>query len=173
MERPPKKNVAITKTPNTRFTSVLYSIVTPPFFVVKAEGKEIGEATLKEAAIATASYSRAWKLGLAVAEVYYVDPEQLSKTPKSGEYLSRGAFIVSGKRNYVTPEIKLAVGMLKDGLVMGGPVSAVEKHCEKFVVVVQGTLKPSDIAKKIKKIVGGDLDDIIRSLPAGSSDISK
>ena len=48
-----------------------------------------------------------------------------------------------------------------------GPVEAVRHHCEKFVVVVQGDSKPSDLAKILQKQLGGELDEIIRALPSG------
>jgi hypothetical protein len=47
-------------------------------------------------------------------------------------------------------------------------------NASKFVIVVQGRNKASDTAKKIKKKFGaGDLDDIIRFLPAGGVKILK
>ena len=50
-----------------------------PFFIIKSEGKKIGKKTIEEAAQATASYSRAWKHGFTVTEVYYITPEQVKK----------------------------------------------------------------------------------------------
>ena len=50
---------------------------------------------------------------------------------------------------------------------MGAPVSAVKKHSKNYVEVIQGREKKSDVAKKIKKLIGGELDDIIRVLPSG------
>ncbi|MBN2454895.1 DUF814 domain-containing protein [Candidatus Woesearchaeota archaeon] len=138
-----------------------------PFFVVKTEGKKVGEGTLKEAAIATASYSRAWKLGLQTAEVFYVNPDQLSKKPRSGEYIAKGAFMIYGKKNIIPAEVGVAVGITKDGKVMGGPVEALKANCTSFVKVLQGNEKASDVAKKIRKIIGGEVDDIIRALPSG------
>ncbi len=143
-----------------------------PFFVVKVGGKSIGKETLEETATAAASFSRAWKLKLSNAEVFYVNPEQLSKTPKSGEYLEKGSFIVSGKANKMVAEIKLAVGITKDGAIMCGPVSAVKKNCGNQVVISPGDAKSSDIAKKIRKMFGGEIDDIVRSLPSGGCRIA-
>ena len=144
-----------------------------PFFVIKTEGKPVGEATLKEAAQATAAYSRAWKMGLASALVYWIKPEQVTKEPQSGEYLPKGSFMIQGKRNYSEPTLQIAVGVLPDERVMGGPVEAVKKNCGKMTVLVQGEKKKSDIAKKIKKEINGDLDEIISALPAGEFEIKK
>jgi len=147
-----------------------------PFFVIKAssanDGK-IGKITLQEAANATFTYSRAFKLGLATAKVFWVKPDQVSKEANAGEYLEKGAFVIRGKTNYISPEIDLAVGMTKDGAVMGGPAGAVKKNCERYAVLERGKEKISDTAKKIRQKIGGDLDDIIRAMPAGEVEIRK
>ena len=138
-----------------------------PFFVVKAERKKIGEQTLKETANATASYSRAWKLGIAMTDVFYVKPDQVTKEANTGEYVQKGAFIIRGKTNYISSELKVAIG-LKDGKIIGGPVAAIKPNSEKLVIITQGNDKPSDAAKKVRhKLGGGDLDEIIRFLPSG------
>ena len=143
------------------------SIAGSPFFVIKTEGKKVSESTLNETAQATAAYSRAWKLGLSMQEVFYVNPEQVSKKANSGEFIGRGAFMIYGKKNFITPEIKLAIG-IKNSKIIGGPVEAVKVNSDKSVVIIQGREKASAVAKKIiKKIGGGDVDDIIRMLPAG------
>jgi predicted ribosome quality control (RQC) complex YloA/Tae2 family protein len=138
-----------------------------PFFVLKTEGKTPGEASLAEAASATASYSRGWKLGHADVKVAWFHPEQVSKTAKSGEYLGRGAFIISGKANYVAAEMRLGIGIL-DGQVIGGPLSALKSRSERFVEVIQGDDKPSSAAKLISKMTGGEIDEIMRFLPSGT-----
>lgn len=144
-----------------------------PFFIIKTKGKKVGEMTLEEAAQATAAYSKAWKAGLTTTDVFYVKPEQVSKEAQSGEYMAKGAFMIRGKTTYIHPDIKIAVG-IKDGQIMGGPVSAIEKNSEKFVVVVQGKDKASDIAKKARKeLGGGELDEIIRFLPSGGARLQK
>ncbi len=142
-----------------------------PFFVIKTEGRVPDEATLKEVADAACSFSRAWKLNLSRQDVFYVKPEQVTKTANPGEYLQKGAFIIRGKTQYIDNKINCAVGMTKEGLIMSGPKEAVEKHCEKFVVLKQGSDKASDIAKKIKHKIGGELDEIIRAMPSGGVEV--
>ncbi|GAF78856.1 unnamed protein product, partial [marine sediment metagenome] len=118
------------------------------FFVVKTDGKKVSESTLNETAQAVGSYSRAWKLGLSIQEVFYVNPEQVSKKAKPGEFIARGAFMIYGKKNILTVDLKLAVG-IKAGKIIGGPVDAVKKNAEKFVLIIQGREKASAAAKKI------------------------
>lgn len=149
-----------------------------PFFVVKRNSATlaaIGAATIEEAAIATASYSRAWKAGLQSADVYWVKPEQVSKEARPGEYLTKGAFMIYGKKNYVPATMGLAIGVTAEGKIIGGPAAAVAKNCVKSVKITQGSTKPSDAAKKIVKILGIDrsyLDEIISAMPAGECKVT-
>jgi len=138
-----------------------------PFFVVKTSGKNPKEITLKETATATAIYSKAWKMGISNTEVYWITPEQVSKKAKAGEYLAKGSFMIYGKKNKISVILEMAIGITDKGQVMGGPITAAKKNCLKYVELVQGREKKSDIAKKIKKQIGGELDDIISVLPAG------
>ena len=143
-----------------------------PFFIIKTKGKKPGKATLQETAIATASYSRAWKLGISSAEVFYVNPDQVTKKAKAGEYISKGAFMVYGKKNFLKAELGLAIG-LKDNKVMAAALSAVKKHCKEYIEVQQGKEKKSATAKKIQKKIKAHVDDIIRVLPTGGLNIKK
>ncbi|MBL7056215.1 DUF814 domain-containing protein [Candidatus Woesearchaeota archaeon] len=146
-----------------------------PFFVVKSEKKEIPESTINEVADATCTFSRVWKLGLQSTEVFFVSPDQVSKKAQSGEYLTKGAFMIYGKTNYVNNNINLAIGKTKENGVMSGPLEAIKKHCTDYVVLEQGDEKVSSIAKKINSKLGKnlDLDEIIRALPAGNFKIKK
>jgi len=137
-----------------------------PFFVVKAKSKNIGKKTIKEAADATITFSRAWKLGMQSTPVFHCKPEQLSKEAPSGEFVPRGGFITKGKLNYIENRINCAIG-LYNGKIMAGPLESIEKNCEKCVKIESGRKKASDIAKQIRKKIGGELDDIIRALPSG------
>jgi predicted ribosome quality control (RQC) complex YloA/Tae2 family protein len=138
-----------------------------PFVVVKREGKagDFPSTTIEEAAIFTAVFSRGWKQGLAGLSVFSVKPEQVSKTTKSGEYVSKGAFMIYGNKTFYNPRMNYGVGICNNK-IMGAPLSAIKKHCDKLVEIEQGDEKLSDVAKQIKKSIGGELDDIIRTLPA-------
>jgi len=141
-----------------------------PFFVIKTEGKKPGQTTKRETADATASYSRAWKTEMTTIDVFYVKPEQVSKKAKSGEFVAKGSFMIYGKTNYIENEMRIAIGE-KENRIIGGPVDAIKAQTNKFVEIVKGKEKPSDIAKKIRKRLGGELDEIIRFLPSGGGQI--
>jgi predicted ribosome quality control (RQC) complex YloA/Tae2 family protein len=144
-----------------------------PFFLLKLEGSKPSKEALQEAADATCSYSRAWKLGLPTQSVFYVNPDQLTKETQSGEYITKGAFVVKGKANYADNKINLAIGITGESEIMAGPVEAVKAHCGKYVEITQGDDKPSAAAKKIQAKIGGDLDSIIRAMPSGGIKIKK
>lgn len=144
-----------------------------PFFVIKTEGKKPTETTLQEIADATASFSKAWKLGVTSTEVFQVTPEQVSKQAESGEYMPKGGFMIRGKRTYYAGKIKIAVGKLEDGKIMSGPEEAIKKHCKDYLTVIQGKDKPSDCAKKIAKQLNADLDEVLRILPAGTCTVNQ
>lgn len=141
-----------------------------PFFIVKNPSKkDIPESTLKEAACATLTFGRAWSQSIKSAEVYHVFPDQVSKEAKSGEFIQKGAFMITGKRTYHKPFVSLSCGITSSGAVMCGPVSAIKSHCNKFVEIVQGDLKKGEISKVLmKKLDLHTNDDIIAGLPAGN-----
>jgi len=148
-----------------------------PFFVIKADKKKIGKKSIKEVADATLSFSRAWKAGLSNTSVFYVNPDQVTKDANPGEYLPKGAFMIRGKTNYVENEANLAIGSIKEGdykgLAMCAPLEAVKLNCDSCFQIRQGSSKPSEVAKALKKALDSELDDIIRVLPSGTLELVK
>ncbi len=143
-----------------------------PFVIVKAELGQ-SEATLKEAAAFTAAYSRAWKAGLGSTDVYWVNPEQVSKRAPAGEYIGRGAFMIYGKKNYFK-RVPLETAIGWDGeKVVYGPRSSVEPKAKQFVTVRPApALEQTQLAKEIRRVLKeASLDDIVRALPAGKGEI--
>jgi len=138
-----------------------------PFVIVKnPDNKSIPETTVTQAAEFCASFSKSWKSGRTSAEVYHVTPEQVSKEAPAGMAgLAKGSFMINGKRNYHDARLNIAICNF-DGKIMSGPIDAIKSHSEKFVEIVPGTDKLSDVAKKVQKIIGGELDEIIRALPS-------
>ena len=64
-------------------------MVGSPFFVVKTGAKKPTDKTLSEAADATVTFSRAWKLNMQSTPAFYCKPEQLTKEAPSGEFVPR------------------------------------------------------------------------------------
>ncbi len=155
-----------------------------PAVIVKAGGREITASTLEEAFDFAASYSKAWKHGISFVDVYWVKPEQVSKTPKHGEYLPKGAFVIRGKRNYGRGRVEIAIGfVLKEhARVIAGPVPAIASKTKYFLVLVPGRKKGREIVREIKerivkmvkasereKVKSIEVDEIQRFLPSGGS----
>lgn len=134
---------------------------------------QIDEQSLKEACEFAASYSRAWNQ-FAETQAYWVNPEQVSQTAQSGEYVPRGAFIIRGKRNYQKCIMELSVGITildEETKIMAGPTSAIQKQCKKYITLTPGPTKKADISKEISQIFNVPTETIDRALPPGGCSI--
>jgi len=125
-----------------------------PFVVVKTEGKQPSQQCLQEAGGYAAAYSRGWREGFGTVDVYWVRPEQISKKSPSGEFIPHGAFVITGKRNWVrNVPLKIAVGAIieKDGEIsfIGGPVEAVKAKTNIYVTIMPGNQSGKDLFKRI------------------------
>jgi predicted ribosome quality control (RQC) complex YloA/Tae2 family protein len=110
----------------------------------------------EEAAQAAVSYSGAWRSGQFAADAYSAAPEQVSKTPPSGEYVSRGSFMVRGERtHYHNVPLQVAIGLQIDPeiQVIGGPPESVKKYARVWVGLRPGQFEPNDIAKKVVRLL--------------------
>jgi len=174
-----------------------------PLAVIKnPENEEIPNSSIKETADFVASFSIAWKENWGVVDVFYVLPDQVSKTPPSGEFLTKGSFMISGKKNLIKgakTELALALEFLEIQNesnpesqifyphILCGPINAFKK---KFNLVIINPSKSGDskgkLAKEIKSTFMNmldstkkkwvkilPLDDIILVLPTGTSKIKK
>ncbi|MDI6723626.1 MAG: ribosome rescue protein RqcH [Methanobacterium sp.] len=146
--------------------------------VIKSEGKEVPDTTIEEAAIFSASFSSAWAKGFGSQDVYWVRPEQVSKTPQPGEFVAKGAFIIRGSRNYIrAATLLIAVGIVdyEGKRIMAAPVNAVKKYTDNYVIIKPGYTKKEAIAREIRHRIDKDsilsLEDVIRVLPSGKCDI--
>jgi predicted ribosome quality control (RQC) complex YloA/Tae2 family protein len=144
-----------------------------PFFVIKSNGKEVSEQTMQDVTNATFVYSRAYKLGLSTANVFHVKPEQVSKQAEAGTSLPKGAFMIYGKTTYRHPKADVGIGLLEDGRIMGAPLNCIKKHCKDYVVLEKGNEKTEKLAKQIRKIIKGELDEIVKAIPPGGCKIKK
>ena len=150
-----------------------------PFFVLKGGVNQSEEEAL-ELAQATVSFSSGWKTGLAAADAYWVNRDQVSSSAESGEYLARGSFVIRGRKNFVRHAlIQIAVGLDERGRVVAGPEGAVAKACARYLVLIPHREKASDTAKKVIRELSEDksgavaptVDDVVRALPAGGGKI--
>jgi hypothetical protein len=79
--------------------------------------------------------------------------------------------MIYGKKNNITTDLKIAIGV-KDGKVIGGPVDSIKAQTKDYIILIEGNKKASDIARRIKRKIGGEIDDIIRMLPSGGCELA-
>ncbi|MDW7973692.1 MAG: ribosome rescue protein RqcH [Sulfolobales archaeon] len=152
--------------------------------VLMSKGEE-REEDLLDAATLAACYSKAWKVGLASIDVYWVRGAQVSKSPPAGEYLKTGAFMIYGEKNYIRGvRLQLAIGIALDEegnpLAIAGPEGVVKRLSLAYVVVVPGDMKIEEAAAKarerIAEVIEGKhiamavrTEEIADKLPGSSS----
>jgi hypothetical protein len=120
--------------------------------------------------------------------VYSVAPGQVSKTPESGEYVSRGSFIIRGEREYYrNVPLGIAIGLqtTPEVAVIGGPPDAVTPHTDTRVELKPGEFEPNDTARKVLRILRSKIpedeqkglksvlntENVAAFVPPGGSDI--
>ncbi|MFA5222611.1 MAG: ribosome rescue protein RqcH [Methanoregula sp.] len=117
---------------------------------------------MDEVAQFAASYSGAWRSGHFSADVYSALPNQVSKTPQSGEFVSRGSFIVRGERTYyrnVPVAVGIALVIEPAAALIGGPPSAIKGRGKVYVELRPGQFEPNDVAKKVLRIIRDRITD--------------
>ncbi|MFC7236438.1 ribosome rescue protein RqcH [Halosegnis marinus] len=128
-----------------------------PVTLLKATGPsepskdvDIPRASKEEAAAFAVTHSSVWKEGKFAGDAYMVTPDQVSKTPESGEYLEKGGFTIRGDRTYFeNTEVDCIVGIQcePETRVVGGPKRAVAERVETHVELEPGRYAQNDIAK--------------------------
>ncbi|MFX1570644.1 MAG: ribosome rescue protein RqcH, partial [Promethearchaeota archaeon] len=140
-----------------------------PLVVIKnLDDKTIPINTIHEAADFVASYSRAWKENWGIVEVFYIQPNQISKSPPSGEFLPKGSFIISGKKNFIKnakTELTIGLKMIESEenfhdnqkiyypTIISGPESTIKKQTKITIDIVPSKsngLTKGKLAKEVK-----------------------
>jgi len=141
-----------------------------PATVLKATGPSesydesvtVPDASKREAAQFAVSYSSVWKDGKFAGDVYEVGPDQVSKTPESGEFLEKGGFAIRGDRTYYEgTEVGVAVGITcePETRVIGGPPAAIESRAVTSIEVEPGRYAQNDAAKRLYREFKGRFAD--------------
>ncbi len=161
-----------------------------PYTVIKVPDEPPKQQTLEEAAQFAVTFSSAWQDGLSNGDAYWVNPEQVSFSPPSGEYLPTGAVMIYGSKNYIRRiPIELAVGVILEeehAIPISGPPSAVISQTEFYVRVIPGEMKKGQLVKEVLNQIKGLVpdeqailvsqipqEDMMRVLPAGSGKINR
>lgn len=158
-----------------------------PLFVPSNENlpsfnSNFSSQTILESGSFTAIHSKAWKVGLGSADVFFVKPDQVSKEANSGEFMSKGSFMIRGETKYVDTSMDFAIGLMHTSaqpMVLSGPIDAIKAHCKTFIQIEQGTDKASIVAKHVAHVFAVEeslkigVDEIIKNLPAGGCQVKK
>jgi len=139
-----------------------------PLLVIKnPNNQKIPSSTIIEASEFAATYSRAWKENWGVVDVFYIYPDQISRTPPSGEYLQKGSFIISGKKNFIkNVKTELTIGLkfvevepdseenhkIFYPKIISGPKSAIKKQSKHLITIIpskSGGFTKGNLAKEI------------------------
>ncbi|WP_200531754.1 ribosome rescue protein RqcH [Halorubrum sp. LN27] len=151
-----------------------------------ADPVDFSEETLREAAQFAVSYSSDWKDGRGAGDAYMVEPDQVSKTPESGEYIEKGSFVIRGDRTYFEDvPCRVAVGVQCEPVTraIGGPPSAIVDRAATSVTLEPGMYAQNDAAMMVyrelkerfadtsfvRKVASAD--QLQEFLPPGGSDI--
>ncbi|SEA10255.1 Predicted component of the ribosome quality control (RQC) complex, YloA/Tae2 family, contains fibronectin-binding (FbpA) and DUF814 domains [Haloplanus vescus] len=152
----------------------------------KARDVDFPDSSLREAAQFAVAYSSVWKDGRFAGDAYMVDPDQVSKTPESGEYIEKGGFVIRGDRTYfrdVSASVTVGIQCEPETRVVGGPPAAIEPKAATTLRLEPGKYAQNDAAKLcyrrfkeqfadesfVRKVASPDR--IQEFLPPGGSDI--
>ncbi|MCL5874410.1 MAG: NFACT family protein [Candidatus Thermoplasmatota archaeon] len=126
------------------------------------------ERGIEEAASFAWCMSKAWNSKFGNGSVFYVTRSQVSKTPESGEYLARGAWIIRGKKNYIIHlNLELAVGFQRyenRDYVVTAPISSI---AGRKVIIIPGEEK-EEVVKEISEFLGVEKESVYPALPPGT-----
>lgn len=151
-----------------------------PFGIIKPkEGKSISKKEIEETAIMIASYSSAWRVGATNLDVYFIKPEQVTKTPPSGESLKKGAFYIEGKRDYIkNAQLGIYISIEINDDLADLKITPYEPKST-FFLIKPGNKKRDEVIRKINRAISQrysvqvNEDYINRLLPQGKSSVEK
>ena len=153
-----------------------------PFFILKSD--QPSDVSMNEVAHATVCFSRAWREGMHGMNAFWVHPDQVKRSAPTGQFLPKGSFTIEGRRNFIRPDaLRLAVAIVlhnDDHVVVCGPPEPVISGSVMYAIIEPHGSDLAEAAKRVraeflrmdeaiaKKI---PLDDFVRALPAGKSQI--
>jgi predicted ribosome quality control (RQC) complex YloA/Tae2 family protein len=108
-------------------------------------------------------FSKQWKNGFGTADAFYVKPEQISKTPNSGEFMSKGSFMIKGEKNIIKNiPLQIGIGIIEKKInieekeikyyeIFSSDSKTIKYFCKKYLILEPGNLKYKALNKLIKK----------------------
>jgi len=147
----------------------------PSVVVKSSQGVPPSGNAMKQASSFSLAYSKAWGARVASGHSFWVDNDKVSKTPNTGEFLAKGAFVIRGKRNWNRNlEVNLSIGIIEyDGIekLMGGPFESFQDKSKKYLSFKPGFVDRKIVSRKLAKAFNEDLATVERLLPSGGFEL--
>jgi hypothetical protein len=183
-------NEYLVKTHLEKEDLLFHSTIQGSAHVILKQGQKGEKEDYEDCALFAAIFSKAWNLGFASVDVFFVYPNQVSKTAESGEYLDKGAFVIRGEKNFFKKILmKVCIGVidlnkfdkLAEGkrIFIGSERFFNENNIQIIEQLIPGKGKKGDVAKTIFSKLNAEqkkeitLDEIIQILPPGTMDFVK
>ncbi|MFW9820985.1 MAG: NFACT RNA binding domain-containing protein [Candidatus Thorarchaeota archaeon] len=151
-----------------------------PLVVIKnPNNTQIPLKTIEETSQFVATYSRAWKENWGAVDIFYVNPDQISKSPPSGEFLPKGSFLISGKKKFIkNVKVELTIGLKLVKLdtesqdnqealypkIISGPKPAIMKQTNNYITIIPTKSDGFTKGKLAKEIFSTFYKDIEKGL---------
>lgn len=150
-----------------------------PFCLIKEASGKISKEEIEEAAQFTCCFSAQWKAGYGTADAFWVKPEQVTKKALSGEYMSKGAFMIYGQKNIIKNiPLKICLGVKKQQTttqenekieyeeLFSGSENACKKYSpNRFIKLEPGKDTYKALTKEIKKRLKTHIEDLPKYIP--------
>ncbi len=156
-----------------------------PFGIIKqSQNKKATQKDIETFALCIGSFSSSWSRGLGTADVFYVNPNQISKTAQSGEFIAKGSFMIRGEKTFVK-NIVLELGIScidtkhKDEeeeleytqrkVILGIPKYLKEVSSKDIIILTPTQNESKELHKNISKRLGLDKKvQLPKFIPTGS-----
>ncbi|MFP4402712.1 MAG: NFACT RNA binding domain-containing protein [Candidatus Nanoarchaeia archaeon] len=155
-----------------------------PFGIIKQDSHSATLDDIQTMALCIGAFSSAWSRGLGSADVFYVGVDQVSKTAQSGEFISKGSFMIRGEKQFVNNVVlELGVSIVDvehvneeedekyttREIVLGIPQLLKQYAHGKILVLTPTMSEPKDLHKNIIKHLGLDRKfQLPKFIPQGS-----
>ncbi len=149
-----------------------------PFGLIKNAKDKVSKEEIEEAMQFVCCFSKQWARGYGNADAFWVLPNQISKKAQSGEYISKGAFMIRGKKNIVKNiqtriclgvtkhKIKTPEGEIETEELFSGSEKACIKLCKnRYIKLEPGNSNYKVLNKEIKKKLKTHIEDLPKYIP--------
>ena len=138
----------------------------------------VTEASLREAGQWAVVFSKAWRAGLASAEAFWVEHDQVSKSGTSGEFVARGAWAIHGSKHVMRDlPTEVAIGTVDyagDRLWTAAPPAALRARGVVRVVLVPGPERGREAVEvELVRSLGLPRPRLQGLLPAGGLEVRR